>query len=103
MGGFAEAMLSVSSEKTIASPLYNQARRSRRVDEAKVDCVRLQMPVHVTVQEPRTRIIRNEAESDIIVCRADVDGISSRGVHKVILRRPGSADDIEVMLNTGLV
>jgi len=61
-------------------------------DHGKTD---FQMPVNVTVQEPRAWVVREEAESGVSTLHGD--DVSSRGVHEVGDVGVGRPDDVEGM------
>ena len=53
------------------------------------------MPIDVTVEEPRARIVSEESDCDIISCFPDAHDIADDGVFKVINLALGAADDME--------
>lgn len=55
------------------------------------------MPVNVTVQEPRTRIVCREPEGNIVRSTSDVDNIAPDRVIVVIFSATSHADDVEVV------
>jgi hypothetical protein len=48
------------------------------------DHERAQVPVNVTVEEPRARVVREEPDRDIIASVADAYDVPNNGVHKVV-------------------
>ena len=55
------------------------------------------MPVNVAMKEPRTGVVRVEAECNIITCGTDIDGVATDGICVVVCRTASNADDIEGM------
>ena len=53
------------------------------------------MPVDVAMEEPWARVIRSEAECDIITTTTNAEDITARGVHVVVVGAAGGADDVE--------
>ena len=50
------------------------------------------------MQEPRSRIIREESDGDIVTSDADVDNITTDGVDVVIGATARAANDVKVVL-----
>lgn len=51
----------------------------------------------MTVQEPRARIVRDEANRDVVRGRADAHDVATRRVGEVVLVRARDAYDVEVV------
>ena len=59
----------------------------------------LEVEVDVAVEEPRARVVRLEADRDIVGrATPSRDGIAPDGVVEVVFRRVGAADDCEGVL-----
>lgn len=48
------------------------------------NCLRLQMPVDMAMQEPWSGVVGNEAERHIVGSSADADRIPTHWVHEVV-------------------
>ena len=57
-----------------------------------------QVEVNVTVEEPRARVVRREADRDVIPRSTGTDGIALRRVVIIVVVASGTADDIEGVL-----
>lgn len=55
------------------------------------------MPVDVAVEEPRTGVVGEEPDRDIVALVADADNVADDGIYKVVRRIAGAADDGERM------
>ena len=55
------------------------------------------MPVDVAMQEPRARIVRSEAEGNVIGRTTDVHDVSPDGVVVIVFSAAGHTDDIEIV------
>ena len=63
------------------------------------DCeTSLKMPVNVTVEEPRARVVCRAADRDVIPRSTGTDGIALRRVDVIVVVASGTADDIEGVL-----
>lgn len=61
-----------------------------------MDCdLRLEMPVNMTMQDPRTGVVRNEADRNVVRGGSDVDNVAADRVDVVILAGAGDAHDVE--------
>lgn len=60
--------------------------------------IRFEVPVDVAMQEPRSSIVRHEAQSYIICLHANVDSIPPDRVNKIIRCSPGYFHNIEGVL-----
>ena len=84
-----------SSAKTTAKPLnrvphqYNNHDNRWRYDELG------QVPIDVAVEEPRTRVVGEEADGDIIGRVADTHNIANYRIDEVVGRIPGATDHPE--------
>ena len=61
------------------------------------DHERAQVPVNVAVEEPRTRVVREEPDRDIVASVADAYDVADNWVHKVVRRIASTADHVERM------
>ena len=52
------------------------------------------------VEEPRSRIVRSEANGNVVTGRADTDNIATRRVLEVVIGLTGAANYVEDMLLT---
>ena len=59
--------------------------------------LRPQVPVDVAVEEPRTGIVGEEPDRDIVARDAVAHDVADDGVYKVVRRIAGAADDVEGM------
>ena len=50
------------------------------------------MPINVAVEEPRTRIVGEEPDRDVVASDADTDNITTYGVIEVVGRIPSTTD-----------
>ena len=50
------------------------------------------MPIDVTVEEPRTRIVGEETDGYVIATVADTHDIANHGIHKVVRRVTSAAN-----------
>ena len=57
-----------------------------------MDHERAQVPVNVTVEEPRARVVREEPDRDIVASVADAYDVADNGIHKVVRRTASAAD-----------
>jgi hypothetical protein len=55
------------------------------------------VPVDVAVEEPRARVIGEEANCDDIPCVTHVHNIPNNGVVEIVRRATGATDDVEVV------
>ena len=53
------------------------------------------MPVNVTVEEPRARVVRLEPDRDIIASSSDAHNVTDDGVIIVVRRVARAADNVE--------
>ena len=57
------------------------------------------MPVNVTVEEPRSRVVREESDGDLIICAsANANDVAHDGVDKVVCCAVRATDNVERML-----
>ena len=56
------------------------------------------MEVDVAMEEPRARVVRREADRDVIPLSTGTDGIALRRVVVIVVVASGTADDIEGVL-----
>ena len=66
-----------------------------RKDHSEAD---LQMPIDMTVEEPRTGVVGAETDGDVVGRGTDVDDVPDDGVDVVGLGLARAADDVEVVL-----
>ena len=72
-----------SSAKTTAKAT-RLARQHSTITYQSTDHERAQVPVNVAVEEPRTRVVREEPDRDIIARVADAYDVADNWVHKVV-------------------
>ena len=59
--------------------------------------VRLQVPINVAMQEPRSRVVRSETERDIVTGASDAHDITANRVGVVVRRASSNAHDVKSM------
>ena len=59
---------------------------------------RFEMPVNVAMEEPWARVIRAEAECDIVTTTTNAEDITARRVHVVVGGTSGGTNNVEGML-----
>lgn len=55
------------------------------------------MPVDMTMQEPRSRVVSHETDCNIVGTTTDADGVTARRVRIVVCRTTGGTNDVEGM------
>ena len=57
------------------------------------------MPVNMTVEEPRSRVVGEESDGDLIICAsANANDVAHDGVDKVVYGAVRATDYVERML-----
>ena len=68
-------------------------------DDGRRNDRRVQVPIDVAVEEPRARIVGDEADGDLIICAsANAYDVAHDWVDPVVLRAVRATDDVECML-----
>ena len=57
--------------------------------------LRLEMPIDVTMQDPRTGVIRDETYSNVVASSSDVHYITTNRIDIVVLGGSGNAHNIK--------
>ena len=68
------------------------ALQYRNHDKGRRDDGRVQVPIDVAVEEPRTRVVGKETDGDIVARIADTHDITDYGIDEVVRRIPTAAD-----------
>lgn len=93
MLGLAAGVSGIFSAMTTARPLC-RGISTTRIEPDYVHA-RFKMPVNMTMQEPRARVVSNEAERNVVVGTSDVHHITTDGVGVIVRRASSNAYDVK--------
>ena len=93
MGISVDGMSGISSAKITAKPLRRIILFSEFVDES--ENLRGEMPINMTMEEPRPRVIGHKTNCNFITRIANADYVTNYRVVPVIGTVPCTADDVE--------
>ena len=63
--------------------------------------VRLQMPLDMAMEKPRTGVICEKSDSHVVASCTNANDIAADWVGKIVVRASGTADYVEVVLHFG--
>jgi hypothetical protein len=90
-----ESQASVASAKTRAKPLLETEIRQTTWFELRTRDLQLEMPVDVTVEEPRSGVVSRPADGNIISGITNANHITTRRVIVVVIRLSSRANDVK--------
>ena len=80
----AVGMSGTSSAKTTAKPLKSAPHKYKSHHNRWTYDGLGQVPIDVAVEEPRTRVVGKETDSDIVACIADTHDVTDYGINEVV-------------------
>ena len=89
---------SVASEERQRTGRGNRARDLIRLLSKNDGEASLEVEVDVAVEEPRARVVRREANGDVVTRRTSADGVTLDWVDVVVLGAAGRANNVEGVL-----